>query len=169
MSNNGIPPLNDWQDDNYPVIYDEGNSKSYYVKTGNKVEITGGSSSYLVYSALLTQSGTDAPVATVLQNTLGGTVVWTRNSTGQYLGTLAGAFTLNKTVVPPFDSGNPGGAVNIPIANSLPNSFYYNITTLASADTVQISVYDDTYTSVDLSTALAGWDTKIFIEIRVYS
>jgi hypothetical protein len=27
---------------------------------------------YKVYKALLTQSGTDAPVATVLQNTLGG-------------------------------------------------------------------------------------------------
>ncbi len=54
---------------------------------------------YKVYTALLTQSGTDAPVATVLENTLGGTLVWTRDTTGQYTGTLNGAFTENKTFI----------------------------------------------------------------------
>ncbi len=48
-----------------------------------------------VYVALLTQSGTDAPVATVLKNTLGGTIVWTRDSAGIYFGTLVGAFAGN--------------------------------------------------------------------------
>lgn len=52
---------------------------------------------YLVYTALLSQSGTDAPTVFVLQNTLGGPVVWTRDSPGVYHGTLAGAFTANKT------------------------------------------------------------------------
>lgn len=52
---------------------------------------------YKVYTALLTQSGTSVPVATVLENTLGGTVVWTRTSNGIYVGTLAGVFTVNKT------------------------------------------------------------------------
>lgn len=47
---------------------------------------------YLVYSALLTQSGTSAPTASVLQNTLGGTLVWTYNGVGDYLGNLTGAF-----------------------------------------------------------------------------
>lgn len=56
------------------------------------------------YVALLTQSGEDAPVATVLENTLGGTVVWTRepgteDGAGYYYATLAGAFTANKTIV----------------------------------------------------------------------
>jgi len=55
-----------------------------------------------VYAALLTQSGTDAPTATVLENTLGGTVVWTRDDTGLYTGTLAGAFPATKTGVPPI-------------------------------------------------------------------
>jgi len=49
------------------------------------------------YVALLTQTGTDAPVATVLENTLGGEVVWTYNGPGDYTGTLAGAFPANKT------------------------------------------------------------------------
>lgn len=52
---------------------------------------------YLVYTALLTQTGTGAPVATVLNNTLGGTVVWAREGAGEYVGTLAGVFTENKT------------------------------------------------------------------------
>jgi len=57
--------------------------------------------SYKVYTALLTQSGTDAPVATVLENTLGGTLVWTRYSAGIYKATLSSVFTENKTVVYP--------------------------------------------------------------------
>ena len=58
---------------------------------------SGGAASYLVYTALLTQSGTSAPVATVLENTLGGTVVWSRDASGIYVATLSGAFTANKT------------------------------------------------------------------------
>jgi len=54
---------------------------------------------YQVYTALLTQTGTDAPVATVLENTLGGTVVWTYNDEGNYTATATGLFTLNKTAV----------------------------------------------------------------------
>lgn len=52
-----------------------------------------------VYRALLTQTNTDAPVATVLENTLGGEVVWTRGNLGTYAGTLANAFTADKTFV----------------------------------------------------------------------
>ena len=53
---------------------------------------------YKVYTALLSQTGTNAPVATVLENTLGGTIVWSRLSTGTYVGTLAGAFAVKKTI-----------------------------------------------------------------------
>ena len=51
-----------------------------------------------VYIGLLTQSGTGNPVATVIKNTFGGAVIWTRTNTGSYTGTLVGAFT-EKTVV----------------------------------------------------------------------
>lgn len=54
---------------------------------------------YKVYTALLTQTGTNAPVATVLENTLGGDIVWTRDSAGYYIGTLTGEFLLNKTFI----------------------------------------------------------------------
>jgi hypothetical protein len=51
---------------------------------------------YKVYTALLNQTGTDAPVATVLENTLGN-IVWTYEDVGNYKGTLNGVFTENKT------------------------------------------------------------------------
>lgn len=54
---------------------------------------------YKVYTALLTQTGASAPTVSVLENTLGGTVVWTRTTTGNYLGTLTGAFTAAKTTI----------------------------------------------------------------------
>jgi hypothetical protein len=47
---------------------------------------------YRSYTALLSQTGTDAPVATVLENTLGGAVVWSYDGVGDYYGTLTGAF-----------------------------------------------------------------------------
>jgi hypothetical protein len=46
-----------------------------------------------VYRANLSQTGTNAPVATVFENTLGGTLVWARGSTGEYTATLNGNFT----------------------------------------------------------------------------
>jgi hypothetical protein len=52
----------------------------------------------LIYKALITQSGADAPTAIVLENTLGGEVVWTRADEGVYIGDLAGAFPINKTL-----------------------------------------------------------------------
>lgn len=69
---------------------------------------------YKVYTALLTQTGTDAPVATVLENTLGGTVVWTYADVGLYVGTLVGAFTVNKTCLPSVNASvtlDGGGSV----------------------------------------------------------
>ena len=52
---------------------------------------------YKVYTALLTQTGTSAPVATVLENTLGGTVTFEYVSPGIYNAVLIGEFTANKT------------------------------------------------------------------------
>lgn len=45
----------------------------------------GGGGEPLVYAALISQSGTNAPVATVLKNTTGHTATWSRTDTGDYL------------------------------------------------------------------------------------
>jgi hypothetical protein len=47
---------------------------------------------------LLNQTGTNAPTATVLENTLGGTIVWSYSALGLYIGTLNSTFTTNKTM-----------------------------------------------------------------------
>ena len=39
---------------------------------------------YTVYTALLTQTGTGAPVATILKNNTGATMTWTRTGVGEY-------------------------------------------------------------------------------------
>ena len=52
---------------------------------------------YKVYTALLSQTGTNAPTATVLENTLGTTITWTRAAVGVYVATLGiGTFTAGK-------------------------------------------------------------------------
>jgi hypothetical protein len=51
---------------------------------------------YKKYIALITQSSTADPTVIELENTIG-PIVWTRSSTGTYIGTLAGVFTLDKT------------------------------------------------------------------------
>jgi hypothetical protein len=66
--------------------------------SGNVVTGTTGSPNYLVYTALITQVGTSAPTAIVLENTLGGTPVWSRpGDTGIYELTLNGVWTEDKT------------------------------------------------------------------------
>jgi len=50
-----------------------------------------------IYRALMNQAGTAAPVATILGDNTIGAIVWTRNSTGVYVGTLVGAFGQTRT------------------------------------------------------------------------
>lgn len=108
---------------------------------------------YKVYTALLTQSGTDAPTAIVLENTLGGVPVWSRYTTGVAQAELIGAFTLEKTVVIPFAHVSSG----------------------ASGDTMKI--YDDEGYSTDNvrieQKNFAGGSiddyTGVGVEIRVYN
>lgn len=60
----------------------------------------GASAGYKVYVALLGGQlyPGDPIVPTVLENTLGGTVVWTVDADGRHFGTLANAFPAGKTV-----------------------------------------------------------------------
>ncbi len=51
---------------------------------------------YKVYTALITQTGTDDPTVVILENTIGN-IVWTRSNPGAYQGYLIGAFTADKT------------------------------------------------------------------------
>ena len=69
---------------------------------------------YTVYTALITQAGTAAPVATILQNTTGATFTWARTSSGTYTITASSnAFTNNKTILF-FNLGEYTFTVNSP-------------------------------------------------------
>lgn len=74
---------------------------------------------YKIYNAILTQDGSSNPSATVLQNTLGGTVVWTRYAEGIYFGTLTGAFPTNKTLVQAINSAHKLTDVNNSSSNAI--------------------------------------------------
>jgi len=107
---------------------------------------------YTVYSALLTQSGTAAPVATVLQNTITGTLTWTRSGPGDYLLTSNGTpFTANK--------------VQVFVNNGAPTSTTSSIKwTRASTSQIGIKTFAQ-------STGLVADDLLLSgsIEIRIYS
>ena len=109
---------------------------------------------YTVYVALLTQAGTAAPVATVLQNTTGGTIVWTRNSTGRYLATISGAtYTTDKTAIlltSGSASATDGRFLKVESGGNTTVQAFYNFDTSAN-------------TSQD------GIVTGAMIEIRIYS
>jgi hypothetical protein len=107
---------------------------------------------YTVYTALITQTGTAAPVATVLQNTTGGTIVWTRPSNpgvGRYVATISGAsYTANKTVVIVTSGGNSDMILR-PVVSSTTTVDWYNIDssdnavsdTISATTTVEIRIY----------------------------
>lgn len=156
MSNNGIPPLNDWQEDNYPVIYDEGAAKSQYVKSGTKIDIPGGSSSYLVYTALLSQSGTDAPTAEVIQNTIGGDVIWTRLSAGNYLATSTGHFTANRCFLPNWFNYDGGATTYQTISDGGSVVGYYTIYDNGDGNSMYMEVLNSTFNFVDIDDLVNG-------------
>lgn len=55
--------------------------------------------SYQSYASLISQSGTDDPTTSVLENSLNLEIVWVRESTGRYLGTLNRSIDIGKTVI----------------------------------------------------------------------
>ena len=106
---------------------------------------TGFAGGYKVYTALLRQAGVvNPPVATIMQNTTGGTIAWTRTGAGAYTATIADSFfTLNKTMV--FINGGSATA------------------------TANIEWASPTTTTVTIDTSFDSLLTGASIEIRVYA
>lgn len=104
---------------------------------------------YTVYTALLTQAGTAAPVATVLQNTTGGTIAWTRASTGRYVATITSTtYTTNKTSCIVTSGGNNDFMLKpATIANTAIDFYNLDLSdnavsdTIAATTTVEIRIY----------------------------
>lgn len=121
--------------------------KEIVVKINEIIDYLNGNSgdgSYKVYTALLTQTGTDAPVAIILKNTLNVTPIWSRQNSGNYYFTLAGTFPSIKTGV-------------------LGSKKYINME-ISSSDAIVVNTFD-----TDDITPMDDILSNTFIEIRVYN
>lgn len=103
---------------------------------------------YKVYTALLTQTGTNAPTAVVLENTLG-TISFAYSAVGGYNITSSSLFTLNKTFF---------------IITNNSSLEYALIYTYSNASTLSITI-SDILTATGLNDLLLNTP----IEIRVYN
>jgi hypothetical protein len=103
---------------------------------------------YKVYSALISCTNSSTVTVNVLENNIG-SIVWSRNSAGNYSATLASAFTIGKTAA----------IVNV-------NNGYLVIalsTTNVSADVVFVQ------TNLSTTGAYVDYIEKLYVEIRVYN
>lgn len=114
------------------------------------------------YVAYINQTGTGAPTANVLINTIGN-IIWTRDSPGNYTGTLTDGFRdQSKTVCLPGGSGVSQQGIGY----TLPFDHGYSLQR-ATADTVILNIVKTSdYSSVELSDLFA--DNQCLIEIYVY-
>jgi len=102
---------------------------------------------YQRYIALISQTSTSAPTVIELENTIG-PIIWTRKATGEYVGTLSGAFTANKTYAT--------------ISNSLADGIVMITTTASDITIITTNLHSPTAAKHD------GHLSKNTIEIRVY-
>ncbi|HRH43719.1 MAG TPA: hypothetical protein PKY82_18960, partial [Pyrinomonadaceae bacterium] len=103
---------------------------------------------YAIYTAIVAQAGTAAPTATVLENSLGGTVTLARSSAGVYTFTLTGVFTTAKTFInATVDAGATGVLVRVAHTSA-------NVVTITTA------------TEAGVAADLVG---NLNLEIRVYA
>lgn len=126
----------------------------------------GGSSSYLVYTALLNAtSSAQPPDVIVLENTLYGNPVWTYSGSPiSWVATLNGAFTNGKTVIMPFGQ-NAFGIIGIGF--SAPFDYGYSMFRVDD-DNIRFELYKTSdYSNTDPNDILSI-NSYLLIEIRVY-
>ena len=102
---------------------------------------------YERYIALITQTSTNAPTVIELENTIG-PIIWSRKNTGEYSGTLSGAFTASKTYAM--------------ISNVVADGIVRISTTASTIDIITTNLHSPTAAKHD------GHLNKNTIEIRVY-
>lgn len=81
---------------------------------------------YKIYTALLTQSGTNAPVATVLENTIGNTVTYVYNNPGRYTVQLENEINVNLSSIQ-IESTCPFDGILVRVSEITSTSFAINV------------------------------------------
>lgn len=134
------------------VVFEEGAGITI-TRTADTIYIANSASliaaSYQVYTANISQSSTSDPVPTVYNNTLSGTPVWVRATTGVYSLTLLGAFPSGYTTIQ-CNFGNTSGTAKIIEAYR------------TSDNVIRFNTYDAAGAAVEMSA------TSVFVEVRVY-
>lgn len=126
-----------------------------------------GAASYLIYTAMFQQTGTDAPVVTVFENTLGGNVVWSRDSEGNYSGLLLNGFPDDLTHFAPFGNFGGDGSTYLPLWGGSGAILGYWTMYKANEDSIAIQVKNPSGVAVDLSTLIGT--TKLYLpDVKVY-
>lgn len=104
---------------------------------------------YSTYVARVTQSGTNAPVATVISNNTGLTFTWARTGTGQYTVSPSSSFVVNKTWIQMTGGDLSLGTTSVSIKDIS--------TTTATAININL-----------INGLVADEITAAFVEIRIY-
>jgi hypothetical protein len=113
---------------------------------------------YKVYTALLSQSGTNPPVATVLENTLGVSITWAYGSLGNYNTNYITGDT-NKVAIFCSQGSSPVSYSILSYANSSGPTVAFNIQTLANYTGAFIGAIGPNN----------GLLSNAFVEIRIYN
>ena len=130
--------------------------------------ITSANTGLTSYHASLVQTGTNAPVATVMSNSLSAGITWARTGVGVYTGTLTGAFTANKTsvIVQSNQLTSPSMAESGEQGTAPTNQFPTQIqAVVTNANTITLTSF-----GLDGTSGATKRDVvNCFIEIKVFS
>jgi len=111
---------------------------------------------YKSYQAIITQTGTSVPLATVGLNELGTTMTWARTTAGIYTLTAGSAvFTANKTVI----------LLSNPITGLVTYIVVPTSTSVITVSTFLLSVIATVLTAVATDALM----TNLLVEVRVYN
>jgi hypothetical protein len=115
---------------------------------------------YYIYRAIISQSGWNAPIVEILENTIGN-IIWTRFDIGEYRGTLEQVFLADKTFFN-FTFGN--GYFGDPIAGLRIGTISRTYDQYITIESGSLSVNGSDTTFVMSDSVMA----KAYLEIKIY-
>ena len=129
-------------------MYQDTDTGVVYTRSGTSITESNGSKRYTTWTGLMSQTGTGAPTLDAeLNNSLGGSIVFTYLSAGSYRGTLSSAFSTQNKFFALVNTGNANGILSIRWENA--NSFFIitrdftgaSANSLLSYSHIEIKVY----------------------------
>lgn len=122
-------------------------------------------STHTVYTALIRQTGVNAPTPTILENTIGN-IVWTAEDQGLLKGTLVGAFPADKTIISPFNPEPFTNIIWLPIRAYNPSVEEGYLTTIIEPDAIYIYTINESGVPTNFSDL---FDAAAFpLKVEVY-